>query len=324
MPSLSLEGAATRLPSASAKLQAAVGDLRAAARIARIWPSPHAAFFALDGPRGNVVRLAAHRGDLDASAREADAWALRRLVDALIPDAPDGLCEALRKLGDTDVRKEDLENLFNLLVGAGAKVIRHRRQVDAALIRLLHALPEALRRPRIIAQLEGPGAARLLAAGVRLSLSAADSDGDARKLADRLERARSSQAMFRMLINAIGLHVLSPAPIPGASWFAPIDTTAKIRSAALRFRNCLESRIGWMLGGYAAYYEVIGPEPAVVEILRHPQLGWRLGEALGHANQPLSKALRQRVVDYLQSQAVVIRDQRYDAIAAQLAAAAGW
>ena len=322
MPFLIDEAAAARPPEISSRLQLAVGSTTDAARIARIWPTPHTGFFKLDVPRRNAIRLAANRGMIQVDGvQDADCWALRRLVTTLIPDAPNGLAEAFRKLGDTELDVSQLNQLVALLSGDGAKVIRHAKELDIAALRILHALPEELRRPRIVSQLEGVGAANLLAAGAKLCL---EKGAQLNQLGARLERSRTVQAMFRMLVDEIGLQVLAPPPIPGTSWLVPINTAEKIRETALRFRNCLESRIGWMLKGFAAYYEVRGAEPAVVEIVRHPQFGWRLGEALGHANKPMSRELNQRVRAYLQEQTVSMRDKYYDDVAIRLAAAAGW
>ena len=76
MPSLHT-GIAQSRPAPSGRLLAAIGDTLAAERIAQVWPSPHAAFFELDAPRRNVLRLAARRAMLDVDlARQAEGWAL--------------------------------------------------------------------------------------------------------------------------------------------------------------------------------------------------------------------------------------------------------
>ncbi|MBB34452.1 MAG: hypothetical protein CME88_13935 [Hirschia sp.] len=325
MPSLHT-GIAQSRPAPSGRLLAAIGDTLAAERIAQVWPSPHAAFFELDAPRRNVLRLAARRAMLDVDlARQAEGWALRRLVDALIPDAPDGLAEALRKLGDQSINMATLKALVEILSDDGAKALRHCQRLNARIVQVLKALPKSLRRPRILALVETPNAAQLVTAGLNLYVKHGKAGGDEYRMAQRLERARSLQNLFRMLVEEIGIEVLSPAPIPGTSWLRPIDTSARIRDAALRFRNCLETRIGWMLKGHAAYYEVLGNEPAIVELLRHPQQGWMLGEALGHANTPLSADLRQQIRTYVTQQGAITKRTAFlHSVAERLAVAAGW
>ena len=325
MPSQLHGTAQTYAPRYTSRLQDSVGRQEAAERIARVWPSPHEVWFQLDVPRRNLLRLAANSPSFNVDiAREADAWSLRRLMDALLPDAPAGLAEALKKLGDNAITQRGLNQLIELLKGDGAKVIRHMKFLTANDINTLTVLPDGLRRMRILALVESTGAANLLAAAARVIVKADAADKKLPRLAQRLERAGSAKAMFRMLIEEVGLEVLAPPPISGTHWLKPIDTVPKINNAAIRFKNCLKTRIGWLLSGYGAYYEVVGDEPAIVEIVRDQNNGWFLGEALGHANAALSPQLRQRIVDYLQSQKVALRARQYNDLAMQLARAAGW
>lgn len=289
----------------------------AAPALARIWPRPHRGFFALEPARRHVATLIALRvGQQVASPSLADdlqTWALKRLLTDHMPDAPDGLLEALRKL----LAAVEPSRIWVLLAqgGYGAKTLRHASQIDLALVEVLEALPATLRRHRIVRWLPRRANAVLAAAAARqacgdpISLAA---------LAQRLERAASTASLFRMLIEAIGLERLAPPPVPGAPWFVPIASVAAIKSAALRFENCLRSRIPDLLSGECAYYEVLGDEPAVVEIVRDAAGLWTIGEIRGHANAPISPALHRRIREYLTRQGAAGQPRRND-LARQLA-----
>ncbi|MBI1340332.1 hypothetical protein GC169_09030 [bacterium] len=305
-------------------LAAEAANEAAARRIARLWPAPHSGFRALDTARRAAVVLAsadARFGGLDRV--DAETWSLRRLIDATLADPPAGLVEAFRKLDPGPWRHGYLAAILAILrdAGQGAKVVRHARAIDAMLVRVLGVLPDDLRRPRIVQLIEVVETAHLLRRGAE----AVARSGPLPRVAERLERARSVEGLFRMLIAEIGLERLAPPPIPGAAWLRPLASIPQLKDAALRFENCLVGRIPVLLAQMAAYYEVIGDEPAIVEIVRSSVGLWQVGEVRGHANAPISLALWTRVRDHLQVHgAMVKRGEAAHGLAAALAAAAGW
>ncbi|MGE3929872.1 MAG: hypothetical protein AB7G05_06875, partial [Hyphomonadaceae bacterium] len=105
---------------------------------------------------------------------------------------------------------------------------------------------------------------------------------------------------------------------------APIASALAIERAALKFENCLKGRIPLMLRGKAAYYEVLGDEPAVVEIVRDVEGFWAVGEVRGHANAEISHGLWLRIRAHLEAHGARVRNARPDALALALANAAGW
>lgn len=296
--------------------------------VARVWARPHAAYFVADGARRHAIHLIAHAAGERAGllAEALETWSLRRLVGAYLPDAPDGLAEALRKIDAPHPWSfVDYKRLRAVLEagGAGAKALRHAPRIDARLLAVLDALPLDLRRPRIVAQVALPQAAQLIARGAKRVAGAHDPRAMAR-LGDRLERARSTHGLFRMLIDEIGVEQLAPPPIPGADWLKPIASRQAIESAALRFENCLAGRIPWLLMGRGAYYEVLGAEPAIVEIVRDSAGLWVVGEVRGHANADISAELWERVRAHLEQHGARVGRQGPDQLALALAAAAGW
>lgn len=298
-----------------------------ASAIARVFPRPHAEFFAAEGARRHLIGLIAHRarGDFAALREPLAFWSLKRLAAAYLPHAPDGLIEALRKI-DAPLRGAEYERLFSVLDDSknGAKVLRHVREIDSELIRCVDLLPAEWRRMRILALVNRVDLAGLVGRAAR-RISKSGIDGAALgRVGARLERARSAAQLFRMLIEEIGLERLAPPPAPGADWLKPLSTVPQINSAALRFENCLQGRIPWLLRGHGAYYEVLGAEPAIVEIVRDASGLWLVGEVRGHANCAISPALWERVRLHLNRHGAITSRRRPDGLAIALVQAAGW
>lgn len=292
-------------------------------RIAHLFPSPHAGFRRLDRSRRALVVLAAGGLGLHRlGPADVESWSLRRLLREALPEAPQSLAEILRKLADEDWPAIALADLRTLALddGGGAKILRHAPFVTRALVRTLTALPATLRRTRIVALLPERDVAQLVRAGAEAHVRGG---GDAIRLADRLERARSTEGLFIMLIEAIGLERLVPPPIPGTNWLHPIATIPAVKDAARRFENCLVGRIPMLLAGAGAYYEVIGPEPAIVELVRNTHGLWRPGEIRGVGNAAVSPEVMARVIDHVVAHGAVT-GRAPSNLAVRLAAAAGW
>jgi hypothetical protein len=293
--------------------------------IARVWPRPHTAYFNAEAPRRRLAGLIADRAKAApaALAEALETWSLKRLVAAYLPEAPQGFVEALRKLAGEGWTRDDFRHLhFMLGEVEAAKTLRHAVSIDRTFIATLVALPETMRRPRIVAQTASPYVGDLIARGVK---RAHGRDAQAiSRLADRFERARSQQTLVRMLIDAIGLEQLAPPPVPATDWFVALASSQKIESAALRFENCLKGRIPLMLRGKGAYYEVVGNEPAIVEIVHDVTGLWVVGEVRGHANAEISAELWARIRAHLEFHGARTRYGRPDLLAIALANAAGW
>lgn len=291
--------------------------------VARVWPRPHAGYFALEPARRRLAGFIAERAGVRASAEALASWSFKRLAGEYLPDAPAGFVEAVRKIEDRGWTRDDVQRLMQMLrEGEGAKTLRHAPHVTRRLVAILAALPAPLRRPRIVAFVPTPAAGDLLARGAKRACGR--EERALARLGDRLDRARSEIGLFRMLIDAIGVEQLAPPPIPGADWFMPLASSAQIERAALRFENCLKGRIPLMLRGTGAYYEVVGAEPAIVEIVRDAAGLWVVGEVRGHANAVISQALWLRIRAHLELHGARTRGARPDALAVALANAAGW
>lgn len=266
-------------------------------------------------PRGLSAQAALRQGD-------APTWAKFRLLDAHSTRAPIGLATAIPKLTGR-WSKQDFERLGVLLAegGAGAKTLRHARAISPDLISVLASLPAPLRQGRI-ATLVNPNQADLVArATVRVG---AEIESDAmRRLRERLSRARTTQHLFRMIVDEIGVRPAAHASALAASWFRPMISIQDMERAAIAFRNCLRAHIPRLLAGNAAYFEARGPSPAIVQIVRDATGRWFLGEVAGIANRPVDPVLYARLFEHLSTHQIGIGGAGQDQLSAQLLHAAG-
>ncbi len=297
-----------------------------AAAIAAIWPRPHTPYFEADRPRRLLVAWLARAQNLGPEAAEAcETWSLRRLVMAFAPNAPEGLVEALRRAEDAPWSAERLTRLVYLLEdgGEGQKTLRHAKVIHRRQVDILCSLPPPLRRTRIAAILPTPHKADLIHRAVRQCWGRSPDPQVLRRLGDRLDRAPRAETLFGWLVEEVGLDRLTPPPIPETDWLKPIQNVRDIERTALKFQNCLRNRIPAMLRGAAAYFEVLGDEPAVVELLAGRGV-WGIGEIRGHANGDVSQALLQRVFLHLAKHGAIADRRRPSPLAIELADAAGW
>lgn len=293
--------------------------------IARVLPRPHGAYFDADpGKRRLIAYLCASNrvgaDDADALA----AWSMRRLISAFAPDAPDGFIEALKRAKGVWGLGQ-YQALTSVLSAGddGAKALRHIAAIDPETLAMLETLPSALRRLKIVRLLQIPYYADLLTRTVKQAWGKSPEPARLRTLVQRLERASSVQAAFAWLVEEVGVARITPPPIPGTDWLRPILDVRDIERTALKFQNCLRTRVPMMLRGQAAYFEVLGEEPAVVEVLVGRAQTWVVGEIRGHANDAVSEALMRTITEYLRAHCVSFNG-RPSRLALELAEAAGW
>ena len=299
------------------------GDLAGA--VARALPRPHAAYFEADPGRRRAIALLAARAALGHNDAEAlSSWSVRRLLAHYMPDAPDGFAEALKRAQGV-WSMADYASLISLLTegGEAAKTLRHLAEITPSAITVLEALPPALRRTKILTRLS-PSAyhADLLSRTLRQTWGRNPEPERLRLLTARLERAPSPQAMFAWLVEEVGVGKITPPPIPGTDWLRPILDIRDIERTALKFRNCLRTRIPLMLRGQGAYFEVLGEEPAVVEVVVS-KTRWLVGEIRGHANDPVSPALMSQILTHLRQYGAAAHGAPPQ-LAFERAEAAGW
>ena len=275
-----------------------------APRVAGVWPAPHAAFLTAPAERRHLVCLAlalAGERPLPASGEVLLCASMRDAINGAVPKAPNGLARALAHLGEAAWKPSEYLALMALLDSPLAgKSLRHAKAIEPALVTALHALPEPLIRAGVGQRFAlGVDQARLLAeTWAVLERSRPEAARNAEAL--RWGGARSSKALFELVRDSLVPELPAP-PFPGSERLRALDSKAKIREAAGRYRNCLRTLVGQAVDGEAAFYEWVGPPGVVVQLWRDRLFGWRLEQARLANNDVPDKAVREAINAELRS-----------------------
>lgn len=278
-----------------------------AARIAALWPAPHAAYLTADAARRHLVCLALLAADDGGLARPANAlleMALGDAIDVFVPGAPVGLKRALARLGEAAWTPEDYRRLLAFLASPAAKTLRHAEQIEAEQVRGLTRLAEPLRLPSI-AKLElSEDQVEVLCEIQSLVLSRHGAEA-ALAAAERWAAATTAQGLFKLA----GQDLLREPPTPafaGSAKLKLIHGKAAMRAAAARYKNCLVDQIRYAATGESLFYEWTGGAEAVVELWRDPVYGWRLNQARLTANKDVPAELQAEIIAELKTWGVHI------------------
>jgi hypothetical protein len=281
----------------TALLQHLAGTL--APEIARLWPAPHTGFFALPTARRHACAMLIGQrlsGDMrleDWIARARDA----ELARLIAPRAGKRLMRKLARMGEALWAPEAYAAFRDLLdQDAARKLLGHLQGITPATTAVIAALPEPLRVPGVVRQLERAAQARLLARG--FDLATRHLGVGQRELVQRLARAGDPVRLGRMLTDALQPHRFGrPGPPPDlpAPFVAIRDRTALERTARA-FENCLRDYLDRIARGLMAIYTWEGRPRAVLALSWDPA-GWRLAEVETRGNEGIEDAPLRLIVD---------------------------
>lgn len=279
-----------------------------AARVAGLWPAPHAEFLAATAERRHLICLALHAAGearLAVSASDLLGGRLKTVLRTAVPEAPDGLHRALAKLGETAWTGADYDDLVRLLrMRNASKALRHADKLDVAQVRALARLPAAALEARVgelglsVAQAEVLTEAYAAVARVR-------GEAAAEAAARRWGSTGSPRTLFEAALDELHGEP-PPPPFAGSTRLRPLGSKAALRGAAARYRNCLRTTLGRAAQGRCAFYEWAGPPGAVVEIVQDDIFGWRLDEARIAGNEPVPEPAREAIAAELRGWGVHI------------------
>jgi len=275
-----------------------------AARIAQVWPSPHAVFLTAPSARRHLVCLALtqaqpERLDLNTLLN----CSMRRAIADAVPVAPPGLARALERLGERAWSEADYRLLLQLLARTrSAKILRHREQIGVEEVRALGRLPACLLQEGVGGLGLGGDAAGLLAEAFE-SIVRRDGDNTQAILAKRWAGAGAVQRLAELVQNDLEPE-LPPPPFAGTQRLVPLSTKAALVDAASRFKNCLRNQVRWAAWGVSAYYEWMPAPGAVLEINRDRLHGWTLDQARLAGNKTVPEPMRGEIVAELTSMGV--------------------
>ncbi|WP_374472961.1 hypothetical protein [Phenylobacterium sp.] len=281
----------------SSLLKLVAGEFAAA--VDRLWPAPHTPFLTAPAARRHLACVALAIGrDLAGRAEALLAERLRRLIPALVPEAPAGLERALGRLGEVAWPADDYRRLLRLLEAPRAtKVLRHAEAIPPELVRRLDRLPPAMAEAVGLAfELHEDGVAAVREAYD--ALRSREGLAVAERAAERWARTGSARALFEAVRDDLCPEPAAP-PHSGTRRLRPLATKRDLRDAARRYRNCLADRMPYAATGWSAFYEWEGPPGAVVELARDPLFGWRLEEVRTLGNGLVAEPYRDALVDEL-------------------------
>ncbi|HEY0651307.1 hypothetical protein [Phenylobacterium sp.] len=270
-----------------------------APRVAALWPDPHGGFLAAPAARRHLVCLALALGrDVRSFAERLLTARLRVAIRLAVEAPPAGLERLLGRAGEIAWDVDAYRALIRLLERAApAKVLRHAETVDAALVRRLAGLPDAMApAARLAAALSPEGVEVLREAYQALALR--DGQAAADVAATGWGRAATTKALFERVRDDLTPEPMAP-PHPGTARLRPLASKAALKDASRRYRNCLTDRGSDAATGWAAFYEWLGQPGAIVAITRDHVFGWRMDEARVARNAAVPEALREEIISEL-------------------------
>jgi hypothetical protein len=261
--------------------------------IARLWPAPHAEFFALPAARRHSAAILAGRAAMPDARIQ---WLAARAKDGELaaelfgPGPPGGLMKALGRMGEVLWTAEQYARFLDLFgEEAACGLIRHMKVLRPESLSVMARLPPLLRRASIVAHLGTDDAATDDLAGawdmaLRVHGAAAGAG-----IAQRLSRANSPATLFQMaraVIQPVAFGPAAPPPeLPPP--FVAVRCFEVLSGTALEFRNCLRDFVAELAAGRMAVYVWRSPGGQAAVALRSDPAGWRLAEARGRDNADL-------------------------------------
>jgi len=92
---------------------------------------------------------------------------------------------------------------------------------------------------------------------------------------------------------------LPPPPLPGNSAIVPLRTPQEVQTEGAEQESCVATHLKKVRRGHTYLYRVLAPQRATAEIAEQSPGCWRLVQLAGFRNQPVSRATRQSVEEWL-------------------------
>lgn len=280
--------------------------------IAKVWPAPHAEFFALPAARRHAAAIAL----TGLTQRQIGPAELRRLVeyqrDAVVAEAlagehAQGLMRALAKAGETLWRASDYEVFLHLLAEPMAnEVLRHLDLVRPVSFDPIANLPPALRCAAIVRAVPTSAAASDLDRAFQLASRMRRPD-EAGRIARRWAAGGDTRTVFTRAIEDLtpdAFRAADLAPVLGAP-FTRVTSRKQLAGLALEFQNCLAEHALRIADGRMAVYAWRADTAAAIA-LNWDAAGWRLAEAKARQNVDLEEAQLRELATHVKAAGVRI------------------
>jgi hypothetical protein len=270
----------------------------------------------LDNPAPFLIRLGAeHRsvGDIIRTRRAIDLIAAAFATET----APRGYLRALARIGRKPLAAPHLyRRLFEIFTdekgSQKAHALRYCGPIDAARIQIVDALDPALLHPEVVKRVRHLGKAleanslvqlikdvcssatdNALTSGVRQAVEAGDLDEFAQKWIEKADR-------------------FPPPPLPRQNGLMPLMTAVEMIEVGREMKNCLGTKIGEVVLGFAYYYRMdvtplIGEaETVAIELNPLSNGTWAVAGVFGRNNRAPSPDVKAVVINCLVGAGAVV------------------
>lgn len=269
-----------------------------AAKVANIWPAPHAGFLTLPTARRHLAAILIDAVDPVTAAECAE---LVDLVTFARDDEAAGwisncgsvsIMKMLSRFGEVLWTPESYRAFTSICVRHGAsKMLAHMSAFDPACVAVIAKLPDAMLRPKIIGAIPHAKCAEDLCEAVQI-IKYHHGDGAIDPLAQAMVQSKSPWAMMDKVRDALLPNVFGAAfgvPVLPAQ-FTPVRDRKQLKATALAFKNCLRDYTHEMACGQLAVFVVHG-SPDVVLAIARDAYGWFLDEAKIKGNEDVPRDL---------------------------------
>lgn len=273
------------------------------ARAIALKPAIASELLTAERPRLHLLAFVLAMTPKPLSADDIDLALTKPMRDALADHGVGDLKGSRRALGRIKgpiIAREDYRLLAKLLAEpSAALLLHHMDEISGELLLNIETLPEIMRSTVIVeavAHLRDGATLVLLWTEIiacRLHMPSVE------RLRRRLGQCRSHSELRTELEKLLdALPALETAPPPIIREAQRVDTPSSIRALGRRFRNCLAGFVDAEVDGLThLYHWQRGEIEAVCEVTRAGNVGWFLGNVLGHENDPLPEAIYQAIVE---------------------------
>lgn len=271
------------------------------ARTITLKPAVGSALLTAERPRLHLLAFVLAMTPKSLSADDMRLALTKPMRDVLADHGFGALKGSRRVLGRIRgpiIAREEYRLLAKLLAEpSAASLLHHMDEISGELLLNIETLPAIMRSKAIIEALAHlrDGATLIL---LWTEIIARRLHVSADRLRGRLGQCRSHSELRTELEKLLdALPTLETAPPPMIDEAQRIDTPSSIRALGRRFRNCLAGFVDAEVDGLThLYHWKRGENEAVCEVTRAGNVGWFLGNVLGHENDPLPDPIHQAIV----------------------------
>lgn len=245
-----------------------------------------------DAKKRQLIYFCLERGDAAAMgsfAQEAMHLPAKKLLAKYSPMAPDGLAQALGKIGARPKSHRFYGKLLEALRRrATAKSIWHAQSITEDLLDAVLGLPPEALSGRLVKFAGRHRRSIIVSEAIHLTEVLLPRH-DHEKAIRALSRVGTGREFGNWVSRWIESADFPSPPWAGTNKIRPLVSAEAIRDAARRYRNCLGDLVRTAVIGESAFYEKVGPHPAIIEVALRGRLGWFVRDIRGPGNKDIDR-----------------------------------